>query len=183
MKYQNKFERLGGNKDEWYTPAEAVLPILEYIVGGARILCPFDKSESEFVKILSSRGYKIEHSHISEGKDFFELEKPDVDYIISNPPFSKRDAILTRLYEWQIPFAMIFNVNGLFDSRNRYYLAQKYGAETMFLYPRVKFIDQNGYKNAPPFQSCYWCYKVLPEKMMFGNVDESLGENYEYKRN
>ena len=115
----------------------------------------------------------MECSHIINGKDFFNLEKPEVDYVISNPPFSKRDAILKRLYEWDIPFAMIFNVNGLFDSRNRSILASRGGCEVLYMYPRVKFIDEYGNKNSPPFQSCYWCRNVLPEKIMFRFIDET----------
>ena len=98
-----------GGSDEWYTPPEAVYPLLQYIKPGSKILCPFDTAESEFVKILGNGSNIVLHSHISEGVDFFTLDKPDVDYIISNPPYSKRMEILEKLYSWDIPFAMIFN--------------------------------------------------------------------------
>ena len=156
-----------GGKDEWYTPKEAVEVILPYINKGSRILCPFDTADSEFVRILSGHGFQVEHSHIDTGTDFFNLEKPSVEYIISNPPFSKRDLVLQRLYEWDIPFAMIFNAHGLFDSRFRIDLAMKYGAEILYIYPRVKFTDIDGVKTAPPFQSCYLCHKVLPNDLCF----------------
>nr|DAK43963.1 MAG TPA: adenine-specific methyltransferase [Caudoviricetes sp.] len=42
-----------------------------------------------------------------------------MDCIVSNPPFSKRDNIFLRLYELGLPFAMIMNNNGLFDSKAR----------------------------------------------------------------
>ena len=83
-----------GGSDEWYTPPEAVYPLLQYIKPGSKILCPFDTAESEFVKILGNGSNIVLHSHISEGVDFFTLDKPDVDYIISNPPYSKRMEIL-----------------------------------------------------------------------------------------
>lgn len=104
--------------------------------------------------------------------DFFNLEKPDVDFIISNPPFSKRDKVLEKLYEWDIPFAMIFSANGLFDGKIRFNLVKKYGAEVIYMYPRVKFIEEDGDRQSPPFQSVYWCYKMLPEKMIFCDVEE-----------
>lgn len=162
-------------KDEWYTPEIAVKSILPHIRGGCRVYCPFDTDKSEFVKAFKN-GWQVHYSHIETGQDFFELEKPDADYIVSNPPFSKRDAVLTRLYEWQIPFAMVFNANGLFDSRIRMTLAKKYGAEVLYLYPRVKYSDLEGHDATPPFQSCYWCYKVLPEKLMFSFTEERLEE-------
>ena len=124
-----------GGKDEWYTPIEAVEPILPYLKPHSKILCPFDTEQSEFVKQLRKQGHQVECSHIKNGKDFFNLEKPEVDYVISNPPFSKRDAILKRLYEWDIPFAMIFNVNGLFDSRNRSILADRGGVRGALYVP------------------------------------------------
>jgi len=105
--------------DEWYTPMSAVEPIIEYLKPNSRILCPFDTKESNFVKALKEKGFKVTHSHISEGIDFFRLPKPDVDYIVSNPPFSKFDEILQRLYEWNIPFAMVWTTQRLFDSRFR----------------------------------------------------------------
>ena len=41
-----------GNNDECYTPAYGVEPISKYIPEGAVIWCPFDKEESEFVKLI-----------------------------------------------------------------------------------------------------------------------------------
>lgn len=133
-----------GGTDEWYTPAAAVLPLLKFIKPNSRILCPFDTEESEYVKVLS-KNHTVFHSHIFEGKDFFQLSKPDVDYVISNPPYSKRTEILKQLYKWGIPFAMMFNSNGIFDSRKRFNYASNLGGGTVIslsasrlLKPRVR---------------------------------------------
>lgn len=85
--------------DEVYTPAYAVKPILKYIDRGNKpqysIWCPFDKEESEFVKLIRAEGHKVICSHIDEGKNFFYWEpEENYDYIISNPPFSIKDDIL-----------------------------------------------------------------------------------------
>ena len=46
-----------------------------------------------------------------EGKDFFEYTpKEDYDYIISNPPFTRKYDILKRLFELEKPFAMILGL-------------------------------------------------------------------------
>ena len=42
--------------DEWYTPRRAVEIILPYIPDGATVWCPFDKQESEFVKVFTMGG-------------------------------------------------------------------------------------------------------------------------------
>ena len=132
-----------GGTDEWYTPRSAVEVLEGYIPEGAKILCPFDTADSEYVKVLSRR-HEVIHSHISEGVDFFSLRKPDVDYVISNPPYSKRTEILKQLYSWGIPFAMMCNSNGLLDSKTRFNLARAYGLQIMYIYPRVKYSKNGG---------------------------------------
>lgn len=163
-----------GGTDEWYTPKEAVFPIVKYLKPGAKILCPFDTAESNFVKVFQSEGFEVSYSHIKNGVDFFDLPKPDADYVISNPPYSLRQEVLRRLYEWEIPFAMILNANGLFDSQKRFDLASVGGAEILYLYPRVNFIDVNGKSNHSNFQSVYWCKGILPNKIAFERLDQQL---------
>ena len=59
VKQLSRFEWQGGGRDEWYTPAEAVKPILKHLKPGAKVLCPFDTPESNFVKILTKNGFKV----------------------------------------------------------------------------------------------------------------------------
>lgn len=99
--------------DEYYTPAYAVKPRLKYLERYCNklqytIWCPFDKAESQFVKVFKDAGYKVIHSHIDEDKDFFTYEPDEpYDFIISNPPFSCKDEVLKRLYELNHPYAML----------------------------------------------------------------------------
>ena len=76
-----------------------------------KVLCPFDIEDSEFVKVLRNEGFVVEFSHIWEGKDFFDIDNVDVDCIVSNPLFSKRQSVFEKLYELGKPFAMIINMN------------------------------------------------------------------------
>ena len=41
-----------GNNDECMTPNYGVEPILKYIQKNAVVWCPFDKEDSEFVKLI-----------------------------------------------------------------------------------------------------------------------------------
>ena len=109
---EDYFKRGNWNKkDEYYTPALLVEPILKYIKPKSTIWCPFDTEESEFVIAFEKAGHKVIHSHIWEGKDFFEYTpKEDYDYIISNPPFTRKYDILKRLFELEKPFAMILGL-------------------------------------------------------------------------
>lgn len=164
-------------QDEYYTPSEAVFPILEYLKPNSNILCPFDTKESNFVKIFGEEGYKVYHSHISEGKDFFKMKiKPTtkIDYIISNPPYSLRDKVFEKLFDLNIPFAMLINDVNLFDSKKRFELFKNKEVELLYLHPRVKFVFKNDnnewQKTSGVFQSVYLCYKILPKNIIIKEI-------------
>ena len=74
--------------NEYYTPPYAIKPILKYIKPNSVIWCPFDTEESYYVKMLREAGHTVIATHIDSGGDFFTIEPPKCDYIISNPPFS-----------------------------------------------------------------------------------------------
>lgn len=79
----------GSGNDEFYTPPYAVLPLLKYIEKGKTVWCPFDTEHSWFVRILSKYGCRVVFSHIDLNADFFHI-RMKCDYIISNPPYSKK---------------------------------------------------------------------------------------------
>ena len=104
-----------GKNDECYTPYYGVEPILEYIPKNATVWCPFDTEESEFVKQISQTN-KVIHSHIKNGKDFFEYEPKEWDIIISNPPFTNKRKYFERALSFNKPFALIMTNTWLNDS-------------------------------------------------------------------
>ena len=53
-------------------------------------------------------------THISNGEDFFEIDVPKCDYIISNPPYSLKGEVLQRLFEIGKPLQL--QKNGLICS-------------------------------------------------------------------
>ena len=162
------------NGDEYYTPQNAVDMILPYLAKGGgykRIWCPFDKEESNFVKTLKEYGYEVVYGHIETGQDFFEYTEPQGDIIVSNPPFSKRDKIFERLYQWDIPFALIMNFNGLFDSKKRVDIFREHRVEMLIPRGRMKFIHKDkGQLNSPNFQSIYVCNHLLENQITFDDT-------------
>lgn len=161
--------------DEYYTPAYAVKVILPYLKdkGFKCIWCPFDKEHSEFVKVLKAEGFKVIFGHIETGQDFFEYEFPPagVDCIVSNPPFSKRNTIFERLFERGLPFAMIMNLNGLFDSKSRYELFKNNDFELLIPKGRMRFYDESMVsRNSPNFQSIYVCNGILDNQIEFTDM-------------
>lgn len=159
--------------DEYYTPQKAVDMIVPYIVRGGykRIWCPFDKTESNFVRTFIDLGFEVKYGHIETGQDFFDYTDPLGEIIVSNPPFSKRDKIFERLYEWDIPFALIINFNGLFDSKKRADIFRQHKVEMLVPRGRMKFYHRDmGLLNSPNFQSIYVCNRLLENQIVFDNT-------------
>lgn len=158
------------NTDEWYTTRDAVELIVPYLEGGGyrKVLCPFDTEESEFVKVLKEKGFDVTFSHICTGTDFFTIDNlADYDAIVSNPPFSKRQAILERLFESGVPFAMILNFNGLFDSKKRWELFRDNEFELLIPLGRLHFFNEECKGNSPNFQSIYVCRGMSKKQIEF----------------
>lgn len=159
----------GSGNDEFYTPEYAVRPIVPYLEPECKIWCPFDTEESLFVKVFRESGFEVVHTHISNGKDFFN-EWVDCDYIVSNPPYSMKTEVLQRLFERDTPFAMLVGVVGLFESKRRFELFRDNYFEIMYFNKRISFLrsyqDDKPMIN-PPFSSVYVCRDVLPAQIMF----------------
>ena len=159
--------------DEYYSPQNVVDMIVPYIIGGgySKIWCPFDKADSKFVTTFQDLGLDVIYGHIETGQDFFLYERPQGEIVVSNPPFSKRDAIFEKLYQWGMPFALVLNFNGLFDSKKRSKLFREYGVEMLVPYGRMRFIQKDdGIKNSPNFQSVYVCNKLLKDQIVFSDA-------------
>ena len=166
------------NTDEWYTPRYAVDLIIPYLSrhGYRKILCPFDKEESNFVKRLTEEGFDVTFSHIENGTDFFEIDNlTSYDCIVSNPPFSKRDKIFRKLFESGSPFALIMNMNGLFDSKARWELFKDNKFEILVPKGRIKFANNECKKSSPNFQSIYICNNVLDKQIEFCDMNIDRG--------
>ena len=175
------FEKTKAIKDEWYSPAEAVIPIVKYIKPGSIIWCPFDKAHSNYVDVFTDLGFTVIHSHIEDGCDFFDYEPKEYDYIISNPPFSLKDKIFERLFKLNKPFAMIMNSNGIYDSAKRWGLfsSHSHSHSLMYIKGRINYMEVQGeyLRSSPPFQSCYVCYKMSDKGLLFeerGTKDDIL---------
>lgn len=161
------------NGDEYYTPQNAVDMILPYIIrrGYKNIWCPFDKEESKFVQTFKSHDLNVVYGHIETGQDFFDYSEPLGDIVVSNPPFSKRDRIFEKLYEWDIPFALIMNFNGLFDSKKRADIFRDHRVEMLVPKGRMKFVHkEKGLLNSPNFQSIYVCNHLLDDQIVFDDT-------------
>lgn len=162
--------------DEFYTPNYAIEPILKYLKPSSTIWCPFDTEKSNYVKLLIENGHNVIHSHILNGKNFFDyIPNENIDYIISNPPYSIKFEVFKRLFELNIPFAMLVGVVGLFESQKRFNLFNTNKFEIMYFNKRVSYfkdyLDQKPSLN-PPFSSVYITSNILPKQIVFENIEK-----------
>lgn len=163
----------GSQNDEFYTPLYAIEPLLKYIKPNSAIWCPFDTNESLFVKTFKSLGHTVINTHLDNNQDFFSIDCPVCDYIISNPPYSLKYEVFKRLFDLNKPFAMLVGVVGLFESQKRFELFKSKQFEIMYMNKRISYFKS--YKEQktslnPPFSSVYLTSKILPKQIVFEEI-------------
>ena len=154
----------GGN-DECMTPSYAIYPILKYIPKNLVIWCPFDKKDSEFVKILSKTNEVI-YSHIENGEDFYNYEpEKSWDIIISNPPFTNKRKIFERCLSFNKPFALLMSNTWLNDSAPKQLFKDK-DLQLLMFDKRIKYENNGIVQDKITFSSSYYCYNFLPKQII-----------------
>jgi hypothetical protein len=160
-----------GNNDECYTPAYGVTPILKYIPKDAKVWCPFDTKESEFVKQIGAQNLVIS-THISTGQDFLTYD-PDFewDVIVSNPPFTNKRKFFERALSFEKPFALIMTNTWLNDSAPKQLFKDK-DLQLLMFDKRMKFHSPDGRPNDKiTFSSSYYCWNFLPKQIIMEELD------------
>lgn len=76
-------KKVFNKNDEYYTPKYAIEPLLPFLKPFKRIWCPFDLEWSNYVKMLQ-KDHEIIYTHKDTGGDFFKIEVPECDAIVSN---------------------------------------------------------------------------------------------------
>jgi hypothetical protein len=165
----------GSQNDEFYTPSYAIEPLYKFIKLNSTIWCPFDTNNSLFVKLLNNQGHKVINTHLETGHNFFEVEPPKCDYIISNPPYSLKYEVFARLFEIGKPFAMLVGVVGLFESQKRYNLFKDNDFEIMYFNKRISYFKSYDEQKAslnPPFSSVYIAKGLFPKQINFNSINK-----------
>jgi len=165
-----------GNNDECYTPVYGVTPILKYIPKDAKVWCPFDTKESEFVKQIGAQNLVIS-THISTGQDFLTYT-PDFDWdvIVSNPPFTNKRKFFERALSFNKPFALIMTNTWLNDSAPKQLFKDK-DLQLLMFDKRMKFHSPDGRSNDKiTFSSSYYCWNFLPKQIIMEQLDVPAGK-------
>lgn len=177
-----KLDEITVKSDEYYTPLYAIKPIMKYMNPNSTIWCPFDTEDSLFVKTFRNAGHAVIATHIENGVDFFKCDITNgggIDYIISNPPYSKKGEVFERLFKLGKPFAMLVGVVGLFESNKRFTMFAENDFEIMYFDKRIAYFkDYTEQKPSlnPPFSSVYVCKDMLPKQIVFERLEKETAQ-------
>ena len=160
--------KINNLNDEYYTPASAWDKLTSYIDKSKVIFEGFYGGGHTY-EYFTNNGYKVIGK---KGLDFFS-DEADVllnkcDCVITNPPFSLKYKIMKKIVQHNKPFILILPlacVNTI-SFRNCFNNEMK---DVSIIIPRgrMRFIQNKEIKKSPSFESCYVCYKMIDEKLIF----------------
>ena len=156
--------------DEFYTPREAVYPLLKYLDKSKTYWECTDFGDSNIRKVLVENGYKV----IATRKEEFDFLKDDplfkFDVIITNPPYSLKNKFLKRCYELNKPFALLLPITAL-EGKERGQLYKEKGIELIVLDKRINFMKE---KKNVWFNTSWFCYKICDKQLNFEKVGADI---------
>ena len=150
--------------DDYMTPNSAWENIQQYIAKD-KIIWECFYGDGSSGNNLRNLGFDVIHEDI----DFFDNNEGDI--IISNPPFTKKKEVFTRLIELDKPFIMLCSQQLIFTQYFKNIMTDK---KLQIIIPRrrIQFIKQvNGElisQGKCNFDCFYYCYKMnLPRDIIW----------------
>lgn len=155
----------GKTSDLFQTDPAALEPLLPFLRPFKRIWEPA-AGKGYLAMSLKFEGHDVTLTDIDRGFDFLDTEPRDCDAIVTNPPYSIKDAWLERCYEIGKPFALLLPYTAL-EGQRRQNLYRRHGIDLLMLPRRVTFTTPSGKKGGAWFPVAWFTYKMLPERMIF----------------
>jgi len=151
------------HSDELYTPKEAFEVLAPYLPKA--VILEGALGTGRLKAIMEQAGFEV------RGTDNYQAYEGEYDVMVTNPPFSKKDMFLAEAYKRGKPFAMLLPITAL-EGIKRQKLYQKYGIQILLPKRRTDF---NG-KKSPWFYVAWFCWKLLPQQMIFIQELKGQGE-------
>ena len=155
-----------------YTPEYATELIVPYLYG---TIWECAAGEGHMTSVFEAHRIDVYETDIAFGEQQNFLTTwiipPNVDFIVTNPPFKLKDEFLKHCYELEVPFALLMPLTAI-GGMKRNELFRKYGIELLVPSRRINFI-YDGAGKACWFHSAWFCWNVLPEKLMFVEMERN----------
>jgi len=167
-----------GGGDEQYTPRYGVEVLLPYIqhLKDKIIWCPFDKSDSQFIKVLTENGFKVVYSHLEDEveHDFLTYEPDEWDVMIGNPPYKNKRSFWERALDLKKPFALLLPINILSDSVINVTMRER-ERELQLLIPskRMRFYNNLTGETGkqPTFKASYFGVNIFQQAIILADME------------
>jgi hypothetical protein len=131
-----------GSPDDFYTPDEAIAPLLPYLKKEWNIWeCA--SGTGNIVNYLMGGGFNVFGTDIKTGEDFITSSRDDFDCIVTNPPYSLKDKWLEKCFYLKRPFALLLPLTAL-EGKKRQELYRKFGIQVILFNKRIQFIKGKG---------------------------------------
>ena len=157
--------------DEWYTTQDVVDIALKLLDPKPQslILCPYDTADSLFVKTLEAQGHAVAYGF----DNFIEGDFRHCEYIVTNPPFSIKDKVIKRVYEYGVKSVLVMPLDAL-GGVKRHSMYKEYGYPSIYIPSRrISYIgaEENVIKG-PSFHSVIMSFNQGdPELIWEGNYE------------
>lgn len=168
MNKHNSRPKIHKKNDEYYTQTCAWDKLTQYIDKSKIIFEGFYGGGHTYDYFIKN-GYKVIGK---KGLDFFSNDADKLldkcDCVITNPPFSLKYKIMSKLVKHNKPFILILPLACINTISFRNCFNNKMGDISIIIPKgRMKFIQNKEIKKSPSFESCYVCYKMLDDKLLF----------------
>ena len=145
-------------KDNYMTP-HTVWKSIEHLIPKDKVIWEPFYGNGDSGSFLQSLGFQVIHD---PNMDFFKHNEGDI--IVTNPPFSIKKEVFTRLAELDKPFIVISPLNCITTN----YIRSFFKTSIQMIIPtqRIRFLEllEDGStsvsKGKPNFDSAFFCYKI-----------------------
>ena len=142
-------------KDDCYMTPKAALADIAELMPREGVVWEAFWGDGKSGQHMRELGFKVHH----EPEDFFQTE-PRGDWVWSNPPFSSKREILTRLKDLQLPFCLLLPTNVI----NKQYFRQLFvnDPELQFIIPRkrISFVMKGADTSGCWFDTIWVCWRM-----------------------
>ena len=160
-----RLKTLNKSNDEYYTPREVWGNIDAYLPKDRVVWECFYNKDSHSAEHLRGLGCTV----VYEDVDFFDSDFGEI--IVTNPPFSMKEKVMTRLHELDKPFILLLPIHSVCTR----FVKTLFKNTLQIIIPDTRIHyeskDENGNMRTlkrTSFDSVYVCYKMnLPRDMLW----------------